>query len=182
MECLNDVCQGALGDYDSYLELSFAINVIFVGWLNKIRRRFLRLRRVAKQRQGRRLDTLTAQGVDAEALKQEADAVNARHRRRDRVVHGLNILTRTLCFLMAAAIILGLLLLGEKYEAWWVNWNWMLVAIGVPLGMVILMTVCEVVWSWRIDAHVNRAYDDALEKVRDGSARAAEIARDTLEL
>ena len=85
-------------------------------------------------------------------------------------------MTRTLCFLVAAAIILGLLLLGEKYEAWWVNWNWMLVAIGVPLGMVILMTVCEVVWSWRIDAHVNRAYDDALEKVGNGSARAAEIA------
>ena len=173
---LDYVCQGAFGDYGSYLELAFAINVIFVGWLPRIRRRFRRLRRAAEQRQGWRLDTLTAQGVDADALKQVVNTINARRWHRDRVAYGLEVLTRTLCFLMATAITRALLLLGEQYEAWWVQWNWMLVAIGVPLGMVLLMMACEGVWSWRIDAHVNKAYDDALAMIRIGSARAAEIA------
>ena len=171
--------QGTFGDYNSYLEIAFAINVIFVGWLTKVRRRFLRLRRAAKKRQGRRLGVLTAQGVDATTLRKEVDAINARRTRRDAVVHMMENLTKTLCFLMAVAIVFGLLLFGDQHKAWWVNWNWMLHAIGVPISMVGVMAVCETFWSWRIDAHVNKTHDDALEKVGEGRGKATELASNT---
>ena len=171
--------QGTFGDYNSYLEIAFAVNVIFVGWLTKIRRRFLRLRRAAKQRQGRRLGILTAQGVDAATWKKEVDAINARRERRDAVVHMMENLTRVLCFLMAVAIVFGLLLFGDQHKAWWVNWNWMLSAIGVPMFMLGVMAFCETLWSWRIDVHVNKVHDDALEMVEEVLGRATEIASDT---
>lgn len=181
---LDNVCWGTFGDYSSYLELAFAINVIFVGWLTKIRRRFLRLRRAAERRQWRRLVTLTAQGVDAvdaDELKDKVDAINAQRKRRNKVVSILDSLTRFLCFVLATTIILGLLLLGEEYEAIWVNWNWMSLAVALPLGTVALMAALEFMWSRRIDAHVNKAYDDALEAAGSRSERAEEIASDAFD-
>lgn len=181
---LDNVCWGTFGDYSSYLELAFAINVIFVGWLPKIRRHFLRLRRAAERRQWRRLATLTAQGVDAvdaDELKDKVDAINTKRKRRNKVVSIFDSLTRFLCFVLATTIILGLLLLGEEYEATWVNWSWMSLAVGLPLGTVALMAALEFVWSWRIDAHVNKAHDDALEAAGSGSERAKEIASGALE-
>lgn len=183
-ELLDNVCSGTFGNYSSYLELAFAINVIFVGWLPKIRRRFLRLRRAAERRQGRRLATLTAQGVDAvdaDELKNKVDAINARRGRRNKVVSILDFLTRSFCFVLATTIILGLLFLGEEYGASWINWSWMSLAVVLPLGMVALMAALEFVWSWRIDVHVNKAHDDALEAAGSGSERAKEIASDAFE-
>lgn len=181
---LDNVCRGTFGDYSSYLELAFAINVIFVGWLTKIRRRFLRLRRAAERRQWRRLATLTAQGVDAvdtDELKDKVDAINAQRGHRDKVISTLASLTRSLCFVLAGTIILGLLLLGEEYEASWVNWPLMALGVVLPLGAVTLMAALEFLWAWRIDVNVNVAYDDALEAAGSGSERAEEIARDALD-
>lgn len=129
---------------------AFAINVIFVGWLPKIRRRFLRLRRAAERRQWRRLATLTAQGVDAvdaDELKNKVDAINARRGRRNKVVSILDFLTRSFCFVLATTIFLGLLFLGEEYEANWINWSWMSLAVVLPLVTVAVMAVLEFVFE-----------------------------------
>ena len=181
---LDNVCSGTFGDYSSYLELAFAINVIFVGWLPKIRRRFLRLRRAAERRQWRRLVTLTAQGVDAvdaDELKDKVGTINVQRGHRDKIVSTLDSITRSLCFVLAITVILGLLFLGEEYEASWVNWSWMSLAVVLPLGTVALMAALEFMWSRRIDAHVNKAYDDALEAAGRRSERAEEIASDALD-
>lgn len=162
------------GHYASYLEVSFAVNVLVAGWWDRLRRRLRRLLRESKQRDGLRLGAMKTDIVDeAEPRLKEVDDSRERCKKwTGRFVA----VARVCCFVLALLIVAALLMVeaGSK-----VSLGWMSMCIVVPIVLALAAYVLDSTWSARIERRANEVLDAVLAEAAK-KTEGAQVVRQNL--
>lgn len=164
------------GHYTSYLEVSFAINVLVAGWWDRLRRRLRRLLRESKQRDSRRLRAMKTDV--AEEFKPKLQKIDDSRERCEKWTGVMVAFARVLCSVLALIIVAALLSIesGSKVPYWWMS-----MCIIIPIVLTLLVYFVDSRWSARIENRANNMLDGVLAEA-EKKTQGAEAVRNKLPL
>ena len=162
--------QCTFGHYASYLEVSFAINVLVAGWWDRLRRRLRRLLRESKRK-----DSLLVKAMKADLVDEAQRRLRKVDRSRELCKKWTGVMVaiaRAFCFALALLIAAALLLIeGASKVPFWL----MAACLISPVVLTVIVYVVDSKWSSSIEKKAHAALDEVLREADEKTKRAEAV-------